>query len=168
MLIFWAFGLALAFMVLRRTLGGAPTIYQPFFGTFAQPLFWEFDGSAYKPRRTPTLVLMALLAAAPFIAFGPWWSGFVGAIFTVVFWNGAPFLPNHRFAGPGWQVANIVRYGPCSLGWLLADWFWPRNWTVGRFIDGYVAAGEAGAGLIFGACLAYAADVAGVYLAAVF
>jgi len=164
MFILMCTSLALIFLVLRRTLGGAPTIYKPFLGTIAHDWFWEWDNTEWKPRRTPTLMLMALFGSVPFLVYGPWWSGFIGAVITVIFWNGAPFLPDHRFHGPGWQIANIVRYGPCSLGWLLADWFWPTNWKIGEFINGHTTAGEAGAGLIYGPCLTAVAYYAGPYL----
>ena len=142
---------ALAFGVLRRTLGGGELIYLPFKNNALKRFFWDGE----KVRRLPSLVLMGLLPVFLGFYIGlSWYVTLFLVAFTIVFWNGAPFLPGHRFAGSEWRSQNLYRYGPVSIGWVVADLYWkPEDRQIGKgyFIKGYTTVGEFLAGIIYGA-----------------
>jgi hypothetical protein len=101
--------------------------------------------------RIPAIV-NGLLAGTPWLLVD-FWPALVVAILAWALWNGAPFLPHHVFTGApgsGWEKQCIKRYGPVAFGWIWADRYWPKRWTVPWLIDGPTSAGEILAGIIFG------------------
>lgn len=93
-----------------------------------------------------------LLAGTPWLTVG-FVPAFIAALVSWLIWNGAPFLPPHVFAGApgsGWEKDCFKRYGPVAFGWIWADRYWPKNWTMPWLIDGSTSAGEILAGIIFG------------------
>lgn len=86
---------------------------------------------------------------APLLLFWPW-----QAYLAVVAVGALVWLPGHQWER--WQTI-VARYGLMGLWWRAVDWWWPRHWRVGRFIDGPFAVAEIGVGATYHGMLFLAA-----------
>lgn len=96
-------------------------------------------GTASTGPRSVKFLVGALLTWPLWLVLPPLYAVIGGAL-CLLFW-----ADGHEVDKPSvW-----LRYGPFALPYVLARKYWPDNWKHGRWLDGWMAAGEYGIGFLF-------------------